>query len=180
MQKIKENRHITEEMWIALENDTILSEQFMQVLEHTCDCTWCADRLATMMEPHDTTVMPPSYLQEEILERTRQLDVQTAVVVKQTSKRLQLFFYSLRVGAAVLVSILILGVTANFQDVSFTQIEQPRVEEQLETEGQPEMEGQIKEKDRESVLDKINRTTGGITQRMSTFANQILNGGKEE
>ena len=78
MQEINERRHITEEMWISLEQDTVSREAFMQILEHTGECTWCADRLAAVLERSDTentgtfAALPPSYLSEQILERTRQ------------------------------------------------------------------------------------------------------------
>lgn len=161
MQEIKEKRHISEDMWIALEKNIIDSEQFMQILEHTCECTWCAERMAMVMDSETAAVEPPSYLGDEIRERTKQLDVQAAVTVKRTSEKIQLLMYSLRVGAAVALSILLLGVTANFQNVEFLQVEQQR------TEGLQE----------ESMMKKIDRATDGITQGMSEFANQILNGG---
>lgn len=184
MQEIGEKRHITEEMWISLENDTISQKEYMQILEHTCDCTWCAERLAEILMPDDAAVMeadaaavmPPSYLAEEILERTKQLDVQAVVTVKQTSKKVQLLLYSLKVSAAVAFSILILGITANFQDIRFIQMEQPQRVEQMSEEGGRQEERHQKK----DILDKVDRAADGITKRMNEFANQILNGGKEE
>ncbi len=168
-QKITEQRHITEEMWIALEQDTINSEDFCGILEHTCDCTWCAERLASIMDREETEAVPPAYLTEQILQRLKQLDIQAAVTIRRTSKRMQLLLYSLKVSAAVAFSILILVLTANFQDVGFTQIEKPVAEQ--------EAPGQESEK---SILDRVNEVTYGATEKMNEFANQILNGGKKK
>lgn len=167
MQEIRETRHIREEMWIALENDTILPEQYMQILEHTCQCTGCADRLATVMNP----TLPPSYLEEQILERVSQVDIQAAVTVKQTTRKMQLILYSLRVGAAVLASIFILAATAGFRDTDFAKIEQvPYSNNQTDKDVQQ----------KETVLDKVNQAANGLTERMNEITNQILNGGKKK
>lgn len=164
MREVKERHHITEKMWIALTEDTISQDDFMQILEHTGECTWCAERLAEILMQDDAAGEAPSYLPEQILERTKQLDVQATVTIKQTSKKLQLFLYSLKVGAAVAFSLLVLGVTANFQDVSFTQLEVPVVEQE----------------EKETVLDKVNQAADSVTEKMNEFANQILNGGKKK
>jgi len=165
MQEIKQRQHITEEMWIALEQENVNSEMFLQILEHTCECTWCAERMASVMETDAQA--PPVYLAGEIQQRIGQLDIQAAVTVKKTSKKIQLLMYSLRVGAAVVLSILILGITSNFQNAEFTQIVQ----------SEKEVMQEISE---ESVLEKINHATDGIAQKIGLFTNKILDGGKEE
>ena len=168
-QKRTETSHITEEMWIALKEDSISSADFCKILEHTCDCTWCADRLASIMDREEQEAVPPAYLTEQILERVGQLDIQAAVTIRRTSKRIQLLLYSLKVSAAVVFSILILVLTANFQEVGFTQIEKPAAEQ--------EAPGQESEK---SILDRVNEVTYEATEKMNEFANQILNGGKKK
>ena len=47
---------------------------------------------------------PPSYLYDEIVERSRKVDVQAAATVRKTSKKMKLLFYSLKVGFAVAAS----------------------------------------------------------------------------
>ena len=51
---------------------------------------------------------PPSYLYDEIVERSRKVDVQAAATVRKTSKKMKLLFYSLKVGFAVAASIFLL------------------------------------------------------------------------
>ena len=183
MQEIREQRHITEEMWIALRQGTLDDDEYMQILEHTCDCTWCAGRLAEIMEPadfgtDDTTgipaALPPAYLSEQILDRTRQLDVQATVNIHKTSKKLQLLLYGLKVGTAVAFSILILGLTANLQNMGGAQqensigMQRPGV---IQENTEPRQE--------DSLLDKVNEAANGVTRQMNEFANRILNGGKK-
>lgn len=180
MQKIKEQRHISEEMWIALEKNTILPETYMQILEHTGQCTGCADRLAAILDPEQetacgsdrTSVIPPVYLKEQILERTRQMDVQTAAAVRKTSARMQLILYSLRVGAAVLVSVLILGITAVLKQADAFEAGQNRWEEIRSEETDPT--------EKRSVLKKMNEAADGAAEKLNNFTNQLINGGKTE
>ena len=190
MQELNEKRHITEEMWIAVKNDTIRPEEFAQILAHTGTCTWCAERLAEAMAWPDAeqqsevpehpgaaqqpmalqtchAVLPPAYLQDEIRERIKQLDIQTSVAVRSTSRKLQLALYSLKVGAAVAFSIFILVITANFRQMDVAPPDRPVAEER-------------KGPEQNAILDKMNQLANGVTERMSEFTNQILNGGKEK
>lgn len=167
MQEEIMRRHITDEMWIALKQDTIRPEEFMEILEHTCDCTWCAERMAETLgqeenKDADLVPVPPSYLAEEILERAKQLDIKAAAAVKKTSKKLQLFLYSMKVGVAVAFSMLILALLPAAWQVDFDRTKQ-----------QPEENFWM-----ESGLDWMNRTANGMTDRMNDFANLLLNGGK--
>lgn len=181
MQKQIERVHITEEMWIALERDTMDQELFMQILEHTNTCIWCAQRMGDVLgqgsgESQENLILPPAYLEDQILERARHLDVQAAVAVKQTSKKLQLFFYSLKVGMAVAFSILILSVTANVRELGMARQEQQMEEYQENGQFSPE-EKAPKE---DFVLGVMNRAADGMASQMNEFANLLLNGGKKE
>ncbi len=50
----------------------------------------------------------PVHMKQEILERSRRMDRPLTNQVRQTSKNLQLFFYSLKVGAAVAAALVLL------------------------------------------------------------------------
>ena len=82
-------------------------EAFQQeLLEHIESCNYCADQFAAYIETD--LQEPPAYLHEEILERSQGISMQAARTVYQTSRRMRLFWYSLKVGAAVAVSLLLL------------------------------------------------------------------------
>ncbi len=53
-------------------------------------------------------IQAPVHMKQEILERSRRVDYQVAVATRQVSKQMQLFFYSLKVGAAVVTAIFLL------------------------------------------------------------------------
>lgn len=177
MQEIREQRHITEETWIALRQGTLGDDAYMQILEHTCECTWCAEQLAKAMEPgaEASAGLPPAYLSEQIRERVKQLDVQAEATIRQTSKKLRLLLYGLKVGAAVAFSILILGITANLQNMEGAQqgnddsVQRPGI-----------IQENTKPRQEDSLLDKANEAANGVTRQMNEFANMILNGGKKK
>lgn len=85
------------------------------------------DRTARQ-ERNSLLAEPPAYLKEEILRRTRQMDVQAAVHIRETSRRVQFWMYSLKVGVAVMASIFLLMMTANVQNMDFETLraDQPR------------------------------------------------------
>lgn len=172
MQERMDKRHITEEIWIALQQDTISPEDFAGVLEHTASCTFCAERLAEVMEHGSTETKAPAYLTGQILLRIHQPDVRASVALKKTSRQVQLLLYSLKVGAAVAFSLLMLFVTTNFQSIGLSQPEMERNQVQQAAEEQGE--------EKRTLLDIFNAASYGAAEKMNQFTNQILNGGKKE
>lgn len=53
-------------------------------------------------------ITAPAHMKQEILERSRRMDVQLVVQSRRLSKKMQLFFYSLKVGAAVAMALFML------------------------------------------------------------------------
>ncbi len=105
---------------------------------------------------------PPAYLKEEILRRSRQIDVQASIHIKETSHKVQLLMYSLKVGLAVMASIFLLMVTSNFQNLEFdmTQIQQ---EQRANSESDSKEPG---------LTDTLKQKSGEI----SLFLNNLSNG----
>lgn len=58
--------------------------------------------------PSEVSKKAPAYLKDQIMERSSRPDVRTAAAVHQTSKNMQLFYYSLKTAAAVLAALLLL------------------------------------------------------------------------
>ena len=50
----------------------------------------------------------PVHMKQEILERSRRMDYQLSVTTRQVSRQMQLLFYSLKVGAAVVTALFLL------------------------------------------------------------------------
>lgn len=53
-------------------------------------------------------IKAPAHMKQEILERSQRVDYQLAVTSRKVSKQMQLFFYSLKVGAAVVTALFLL------------------------------------------------------------------------
>lgn len=87
-------------------------------LEHLFSCPFCQTQLTEYVEKEEL-VMAPAHLKAEILSRCRQTSQKPAVrsavpevsrpVPRPLTKRMELFFYSLRVGAAVACSLILLA-----------------------------------------------------------------------
>lgn len=98
--------HVTLEWLEAFQQEKLEETECRKFLEHIGSCSYCADQFAIYLETD--LQEPPAYLHEEILEKSQGLSVQAARTVYQTSKKMRLFWYSLKVGAAVVVSLLLL------------------------------------------------------------------------
>ncbi len=107
---------------------------------------------------------PPVYLKEEILQRTQQIDVQMTVRVKERSRQMQLFMYSLKVGMAVVTSIFLLLLTTNIQSLQPEDVRNWRMEQKEQR--------QERQEERISLTDTLNRKSGEV----SSFLNEISNG----
>ena len=86
-------------------------------LEHLFSCPFCQTQLTEYVEKEEL-VMAPAHLKAEILSRCRQTSQKSAgravsgvscPVPKPLTKRMELFFYSLRVGTAVACSQILLA-----------------------------------------------------------------------
>lgn len=123
-----ENNHISDSQLESLISGEIADENFMMLLEHAGQCTFCAERLGEAIEEGMMSIMPPAYLKDQIREQIEHLDVNVEKKVKQTSKRLQLLFYSFRVAATVSLAIVMLCVISVFPKTDMTKVEAARLE----------------------------------------------------
>lgn len=76
----------------------------MKELEHLVSCDFCVEQFADYIEEQEL-IRAPRYLQEEILKRSQQFEVQIVAKSNQASKKLQLFYYSLKVGFAAVFAL---------------------------------------------------------------------------
>lgn len=153
-------QHVTKELFQSWQQGSLNSQKEQEFLEHVGRCTYCAEQFAEWME-EDVCMEPPVYLKEEIKRCTRQLDVQTVVRVKQTSKRIQLLVYSLKVGLAVAASIFLLVITGNVQSMG---IEVPFAQKK-----QTEDFGE-----KESISDKLRNGSSMITETLEKMYDNIF------
>ena len=153
--------HITREMFLSWQSDSLTESEQAEFFEHMAGCTFCAEQFAEWMEEVQAVTEPPVYLAEEILERTRQIDIRTAVKVKQASRQVQLLLYSIKVGLAVAASIFVLIVTAGVQN---TGISENLYKEEMQDTGK-EQKTEETVQDRETGQKVQDRETGQTKEK---------------
>lgn len=98
--------HLTEADFERWDQGVLTSEELERFLAHTACCGYCGDAwFAHMSRTEELLEEPPAYLADEILQRVHQPDVVIAQKAHTTSKRMQLFLYSLKVSMALAASI---------------------------------------------------------------------------
>lgn len=165
------NSHITKEAfcdWLAGELPLDKETEF---LGHIGSCTFCAGQFAGWME---SPQKPPAYLKEEILQRTQQMDVQVSVHVREKSRQMQLFMYSLKVGLAVMTSIFLLMVTANIQAL------QPEKTNNWKEERRQQRQEREVDEDEADITGILNQKSGEISSFLYEVSNGLFRMGIEE
>lgn len=145
--------HITKEWLDAWEKGQLNDTQQQDMLKHIGSCSYCADQFAAFLE--EDLMKPPAYLREEILERSRKPDIRVVKTVYQTSRRMRFFLYSLKVGAAVAVSLFLLF----FSPVE--RIEMSAIEK-------------LSERSESAITEKLNEGNDKINSFLNQFTENLM------
>ena len=113
---MSDTSHIPQSDLYAFKHDLLTQKDAEAFLEHICTCNYCADQFASMMS--EDLMEAPKEMKENILRATRRPEVQLEVRLKKTSRRMQLFLYSLKVTAATAAALLILIFTMRYTDMT--------------------------------------------------------------
>lgn len=191
--------HISKDLFCDWQAGRMRQPEEERFLGHIGVCTFCADKFGSWMEEgileftessepgradeltpykdcssqeeHSLLAEPPSYLKEEILRRTRQMDVQAAVHFKETSQKMQLVLYSLKVSLAVMASIFLLMVTANVQNMDFETVRTEQKQQQREA----------REHDQQmNITDTLKQKSGEISTLLNNLSNGLFRIGMPE
>ncbi len=112
---MNEKAHINENDLIAFRNNKMLPDQRLSFLEHIGSCTYCSDKLAAFMS--EDLIAAPRDMKSNILKAVRHENIINDKV-KEASKRMQLLIYSLKVGAATSLALLLLILTVNMSNMN--------------------------------------------------------------
>ncbi len=179
--------HITRDLFCDWQEGKLKEPEETDFFTHVGACTFCAEQFGSWMEEgfleyeepgrqmisdgesekcqlfrKTVSEEPPRYLKEEILSRTRQLNVQASVKLKETSRQVQLMIYSLKVGLAVTASIFLLTVTANVQNMDRDFSENYRTEQAQESQEREEsVVGRLKRHSKE-ITGLLNDISSGL------------------
>ncbi len=89
------------------DNDKIDTDEMIAFLEHLEQCDFCLEQMI-QEESKASKTAAPDYLSEQILQRASAPDIQTARIVHNTSRKMQLFYYGLRTATGVIAALFLL------------------------------------------------------------------------
>ena len=153
-----ENHHISDDRHLAFQQNRLDEEERIKFLIHISRCDYCSERLAGFMEA-DTLPAPPD-MKMNILAASKKADVQIVKNAVEMTKRMQLFLYSLKVGAATIGAFIILLLFMNVHDFS---------------NGPKQIDIDIKKQsDTFSLTDRIRESTNSLSDNLFNFSNDII------
>jgi hypothetical protein len=153
---MSDNKHLTEADFYEFRHDTMNQKERIAFLEHVGSCMFCSDRLASEFDKDLITA--PRDMKASILKEISRPEMQLSQKVKETSKKMQLFLYSLKVGTATILALLLLLLSVNLTNFATSP---DKWKEQLNT---------------ETTEDKADDVplTSVIRDRMDAICNNIL------
>lgn len=114
--------HVEKEVLEKLYRGDLPLDEQLEVLEHISSCEYCAAAFAEVAEKM-TLMKAPANLKSSIMHQAGALPVQLQTRKYALSKNMQLMLYSMKIGAAVLCSIIMLfTVDANMLHVPETTL----------------------------------------------------------
>lgn len=104
-----ELKHLTHDELLALRFDELNPTDTLTLMEHISSCDFCANQFIHIMS--EEMITAPKDLKRSILEEVKRPEIQITMKAKETSKKLQLLFYSIKVGGAMLGALIFLLFT---------------------------------------------------------------------
>ena len=104
-------KHISDTDLYTFRHNFMNQKDKEDFLEHICSCDYCSDQFAAIMS--EEMIIAPKDMKSNILKAIKRPEIQIAIKVKETSKRMQLLIYSLKVGTATALALLFLLLTVN-------------------------------------------------------------------
>lgn len=185
---ISVKRHLTLEDFKKWDDGTMTPKEMEAFLSHTAACDTCSENWMSYMaqqEP-ETLPQPPAYLAGEIIERSKQPDIMIARKVNRTSKQIRLLTYSLKVGTAVALSIVML-FSINLTGMKIASVSEfiPKTETPVSGPKQPGAAGsnsgnsgaadRSENKKTGSITDHMRQGTQNIMSSLDNFTQSIFN-----
>jgi hypothetical protein len=139
-------KHITESELYAFRQELMSQEDKEIFLAHICTCNYCSDLFAEAMS--EEMITAPRNMKDNLLRAAKRPEVQLAVKARETSKQMQLFLYSLKVGSATVLALLLLMLTVNFNgstNISSSSIPNPAVVHEVFDPNDPTLSTRIRD-----------------------------------
>lgn len=153
-----ENHHISDDRYLEFQQDRLDEEERIRFLMHISQCDYCSEKLAGFLEA-DMVSAPPD-MKINILTASKKADVRFVKNAVEMTKRMQLFLYSLKVGAATIGAFIILLLFINGHDFS-------NVPKNIEVDIK-------KQSNTFSITNMIRESTNSLSDNLFNFSNEII------
>ena len=148
--------HIDKNDLIEFDNGTMSTQQIIELLSHLDHCDSCLDQMIEQESHNSVTV--PSYLTEQIMNKTASSEVQFARAANKASRKVQLLRFSI-------------------PSVDFSELRANHYSTQTER-TVPERGGSQLYDFSRGINQSICDGTSSLAQYISDFSSKIMNGGK--
>ena len=108
--------HITDLEFATILQDNLSTEDTKVFFEHIASCNYCSERFASAVA--GDLMIAPKDMKANLLKAVRKPEVQLERKAKETARRVKLFLYSLKVGAATVFALALIIVTLDFSKSS--------------------------------------------------------------
>ena len=113
---MNDTHHISDSEFMDFHRNSMKPEDITGFLEHISSCDSCADRFAASLS--EDLITAPKDMKSNILKASIRSEISLVVHAKRMSKQMQLFLYSLKVGTATVLALLLLVLTMNYSGLS--------------------------------------------------------------
>ncbi len=161
---MNDRQHIAEETYLDFVQDKLNPDDTLEFLAHISSCNHCADRLDTYLSA--ATLPAPRDFKEKVLTATRRPEVKLAMKARESSKKMQLLFYSLKVGTATIAALIMLILTMNAASPLDSGISRPETQETHES--------IFSSEDHYSFTDRLRDNMYKLSDSMKDFSNNII------
>jgi hypothetical protein len=155
--------HITDLEFATILQDNLSTEDTTVFFEHIASCNYCSERFASAVA--GDLMIAPKDMKANLLKAVRKPEVQLERKARETARRVKLFLYSLKVGAATVFALALIIVTLDFSKSSENTA--PTYETKTSN---------IENENTDlSFTTVIKNQMDTLTQNMLNFSNKIMN-----
>lgn len=173
--------HSTNQDLEKFKNSQMSTDEMIAFLEHLDQCDFCLDQMMTH-EKLAPTVSTPDYLKEQILKKAASLEVKAEKSTLETSRKMQLFYESLRTTAGVLMALALLFTVGQI-DFSSLYHPAPNISAIHQTDMTAVHTYPVQNEDylrdfSADIGERLSGSTDKISNYLNQISNKIVNGGK--
>ncbi len=159
---MNDKKHITKEQFILFQQDLMNQNEMQEFLMHVASCDYCADQFSSLMS--EDIIPAPRTMKENILAATKKPEIQLAKKMNESSRKIKLLWYSLKVGTATVCALLLLLLSFNL----------PNNPDKIKIPGVATTAGINQSDKNEPITISLRNGMDHISKSILNFSNQIM------